>query len=225
MKKKYLFEEEIYVEGTDMLLKYSLSNDLDEILNEIYSRTGYEVDSKNLDWKLNPLLSVSVINLMNKHEVDYSMTTYLENDTRNVVINRRVDDKWFLTGFGLNNNLIQNRKEQYNSYDEENVSNTSSMGIVGCIMGIINIFNVILVIANRDSIISSFSGDAFLPAFAWFIITVVIAITGFFVSKSGHSKGEEGAGIAGMALNGLVILPAMIFLIGAFTSSSKDRRR
>jgi uncharacterized membrane protein YkgB len=220
MAGSYLLEEEIFVEGTDRLLKYSLSNNLNEIINNIYENSGNLLNTNNLDWKLNSSLSISVKNLMNKHSVDYSMTTYHENGHKNVIINRRVGEQWFFTGFSIQDTQLQNNTQ----YAHENLSE-SSMAKVGCFLGIINIVNVILVLANYESIIDSLSGDPALAVFAWLIITIVLAITGFFVSKSGHSKGEEGAGIAGMALNGLIILPAIILFIGVILDSSKNRKR
>jgi hypothetical protein len=216
---KYLIEEEIFVEGTDRLLKYSVSNNLNDIVSKVYSITGSSIDSNSMDWILNPSLSISVKNLMNKHNVDYSMTTYLENGYRNIIVNRRVGEQWFYTGFRTKNTIIQNPNTQNNNQYYENTSETS-MGTVGCFLGIINLINVIIAIANFQSLYDNGIG-----LFVWFIVTVVLAITGFLVSKSGHSKGQEGAGIAGMALNGLVILPAIIFFIGAILESVGKRKR
>jgi hypothetical protein len=90
-----LIEEEIFVEGTDSFLKYSLSNSISEIEKAINSRAGRDIDLKKVGWTLNYGLSVSVINLMNKHNVNYSMTTYLKNGRRVIVVNRRVENRWY----------------------------------------------------------------------------------------------------------------------------------
>jgi hypothetical protein len=110
MARNYLMEEEIFVEGTDRLLKYSLSNDLDEIVKKIYTIINYSINSNNLDWKLNPSLSISVKKLMDKHSVDYSMATYLEGSYRHIIINRRVGEQWFISGFSTQNTQLLNNK-------------------------------------------------------------------------------------------------------------------
>ena len=95
-----LYEEEIILEfaGQENLLKYSLSNSIEEIEKSIYKRIGQNIPNLHeVDWKLNTGLSPSVKTLMNKYDVNYSMTTYtIENAYgRHLVVNRRVGDKWF----------------------------------------------------------------------------------------------------------------------------------
>jgi len=91
-----LTEEEIFVEGTDMLLRYSLSNDLREIERAIQNRIGSSINLSNIAWVLNPELSISVKNLMNRLNVNYSMTTWNEGIYRYVIVNRRVGNNWFI---------------------------------------------------------------------------------------------------------------------------------
>jgi tetratricopeptide (TPR) repeat protein len=88
-------EEEIYVEGTDKFFKYSLSDSLAEIGRAIHARTGTKFDLDKATWELNTGLSVSVKNLMNQHNVIYSMTTWIEGSHRRIIINRRSGNKWF----------------------------------------------------------------------------------------------------------------------------------
>ncbi|GMO70122.1 MAG: hypothetical protein Ta2A_18670 [Treponemataceae bacterium] len=109
----------------------------------------------------------------------------------------------------------------------ETVTDNSKMVKAGCYIGLINLFNVILVYftcKDRD-----FSQEIIL---AWIIITVVVAITGFYVSKTGRNKegANDGLGIAGMAINGIILLPALIFVIllifyGKSGSTNNNRRR
>ena len=89
------------------------------------------------------------------------------------------------------------------------------MGIVGCFLGIANIINIIVVFKDG---IPDISYNEF-GALVWLVITVVIAITGFLVSKSGHNKGAIGSGITGMVLNGLIILPVLILFLSAILQS------
>jgi hypothetical protein len=96
-----------------------------------------------------------------------------------------------------------------------------------CYIGIINLLNVIVVyFAGKGR---GFPQEIII---VWIVITVVLAITGFCVSMSGRKKegANEGLGIAGMALNGIILLPALIFgLMLIFSGKSgginNDRRR
>jgi len=87
------------------------------------------------------------------------------------------------------------------------------------------LLNVLLVYVNRHSI-SIPEEDRIAVVLAWFVVTVVLAITGFCVSKTGYSKEKAGAGfaISGMALNGIIILPALVFFLYILISSTNDRK-
>jgi phosphate starvation-inducible membrane PsiE len=96
----------------------------------------------------------------------------------------------------------------------------------GFFIGLINCIHVAIVFMNRQFIILP-AEDKNIIISAWFIITIVLAITGFFLSKKGYSeeRNNSGLGIAGMALNGLVILPAILLLIIAIFSGTANKRR
>lgn len=95
-------EECIIVKSKDQkesqLLKYSLSNSLEDIKIAIYSKTGQNVNLETARWRINKESYISVKHLMNKHRVTYSMTTW-EEKTRYLVVNMRVNDRWFSTYF------------------------------------------------------------------------------------------------------------------------------
>jgi hypothetical protein len=98
MTNPNVLEEEIFVElpeNTGKFFNYSLSNSLDEIGQAIYARTGVKFDLDEVAWELNPRLSVSVKDLMNRYNVDYSMTIWIEEGHRSIIINRRSGNKWF----------------------------------------------------------------------------------------------------------------------------------
>ena len=78
---------EIFVPETDQLLKYSLSKDIKGIEHAIKKRTLQIWNGTRQTWGLNHDLSENVKRLMNKYNVDYSMTTYLEGVYRFTVIN------------------------------------------------------------------------------------------------------------------------------------------
>ena len=107
-------EEYIVVEEIQKLLNYSLSNNLDDIEVAIYARTGLDIDLNNAYWQLNTNLSISVKHLMNKHRVNYSMTTWDEEEDkrRYLVVNMRIGDKWFLTRFNERDGLTYNYEKK-----------------------------------------------------------------------------------------------------------------
>jgi len=86
-------EEEILI--GDLLLKYSFSNDIKDIEKAILSRFEISIDSSEITWTENKVLDIKVKNAMDKRNVDYSMTSWIENWYRYIIINRRVGNKWF----------------------------------------------------------------------------------------------------------------------------------
>jgi hypothetical protein len=90
-------EEYITIKKDNLLLKYSLSNSLEDIKIAVYSRTGQNIDLDKAYWRQNTELFVGVKQLMNKHHVRFSMTLYVEEKDKIIVINMRVGDKWFQT--------------------------------------------------------------------------------------------------------------------------------
>ena len=105
------FEEEIFI--GDHLLKYSFANNFDIIKNVIYAKIGENIDIDELNWKINPNLSINVKNAMASYKVNYSMAFHTINGYKCLVINRRYLDKWFFSdfvevnGFYYNNDRIQ----------------------------------------------------------------------------------------------------------------------
>lgn len=89
------FEENIYIEGYGYL-KYSFSNSFEEIKKSILRRTGkYNLNFINgLEWYLNQNLSDNVKNLMNKYNINYSMTMYNKGINRVIIINKRIGSEW-----------------------------------------------------------------------------------------------------------------------------------
>ena len=96
--KGYL-EEMVVLDETKKAYKYSLSNSLDDMRIAIYARTGCNINLNNAKWELNTRLSISVKHLMDTHGVNYSMTTDIKEKSRFIVVNMRVGDKWFITGY------------------------------------------------------------------------------------------------------------------------------
>jgi len=93
-------EDDIFIEGIGVL-KYSLSSDINIIKKAILKRTGQEIYNE-IYWILNTELSENVKRAMNKHNVNYSMTTYVENSNRIVVINKRNGNNWYYIGYEFN---------------------------------------------------------------------------------------------------------------------------
>lgn len=99
MKMEKCIEEKIFVEGYGFL-KYSLSNNFRAIILAMLKRSGVgdltiDVDAENVNWSLNVVLSENVKKLMDKHNVEFSMTMEKEGQGLDAYINRRIGDKWF----------------------------------------------------------------------------------------------------------------------------------
>ena len=109
-----VIEEEIYFEeyGT---LKYYLSNDFKTLMEielmqrfknselDIDMRGGFNLNFEevlNIKWILNDRLSENVKNIMNKHNVNFSMTEYKKGNYLTKVYNKRKKNKWFI--FSIN---------------------------------------------------------------------------------------------------------------------------
>ena len=108
-QKDYI-EEIVILNETNEVYKYTFSNSLDNIQTVIYAKTGHSLKLENASWKINPGLSISVKNLMNSHNVNYSMTIGIRDKVNFIAINMRVGDKWFITGYDEINGLIYNWK-------------------------------------------------------------------------------------------------------------------
>jgi len=108
--------EEIVIFNNN-LLKYSLSNSLDDIGKAIYSRTGHNVNLENATWKLNKKLSNNVKHLMNSHNVIYSMITDIrDNNVEFIAVNMHVGNNWYITGY----NKIKNEFVNWETIDMNN---------------------------------------------------------------------------------------------------------
>jgi len=85
--------------GVGRLLKYAISNDINEIAEAAIQKMGVIIpDLHEVEWKLNLELSPNVMDLMNSKNVNYSMTTFEDNELLNIVINKRVGNKWYIYG-------------------------------------------------------------------------------------------------------------------------------
>jgi len=98
------YAEEYVIDEDDKELKnYSLSNNLDDIQIAIYARTGLSITLDNAYWRLFPEVPINIKHLMNKHRVNYSMTTWYEEKKIYIVVYMRAGDKWFVTLQGEKN--------------------------------------------------------------------------------------------------------------------------
>ena len=96
-KNEYI-EEEIFIEilGT---LKYSLSNDLNKILNAIIKRTENKNTINSFEWRPNMIPSENIKRTMNKHDMNYSMTAFQDGPSKKVIIFKREKNNWYITGY------------------------------------------------------------------------------------------------------------------------------
>lgn len=95
-----LTEEEIFDEESEQLSLYSLSNNINEIESAILARTGTTVKLSDVGWSLSSNISSNIKSVMNRLNLNYSMTTYLSpyiqlGSTRMIIVYRRVGEQWF----------------------------------------------------------------------------------------------------------------------------------
>ena len=103
-----VYEEEITLEPHDIgpkerILKYILSNDPEEIEKAVNSKIiNVFPELHKLKWQLNTeKLNQKVKDMMNRLDVNYSMTIYTDIECEpvsRVAINWRKDDTWFFSG-------------------------------------------------------------------------------------------------------------------------------
>jgi hypothetical protein len=92
-----LTEEEIFVEGPDLLLRFYLSNDLNEIQKAINTKFGVNIDLRNVSWELAEETPESIKELMTKNNVNISTTliTALSGFAKEIIVYRLVQNRWF----------------------------------------------------------------------------------------------------------------------------------
>jgi curved DNA-binding protein CbpA len=122
--RKNFTEEEIYVENKGYL-KYTLSNNLSVIINEIYNRMRCTIpdNPSQILWELNPGLSPNVRWSMNKHNQNYSMTSFFENSIEIVIINKRSGSNWYYAGYEI---ISQPKKQSVNTETYSNSTRYTS---------------------------------------------------------------------------------------------------
>jgi curved DNA-binding protein CbpA len=127
-------EEKIYVENKGYL-QYTISNNLDVIVNEIYNRLRCQLPDtpSQIPWNINPDINQNVKDTMNKHNMNYSTTSLWEGSTEYVVINKRQDNNWYVSGYKIKsqqNNTTQNTQAKYKpSYKKNKTKERNYIGI------------------------------------------------------------------------------------------------
>jgi hypothetical protein len=231
--QKECIEEQIFVKEIG-LLKYTLSNDIAVIVNTVINQTkNYFPDViDKIPWALNTYLSENVKKSMNKHDMNYSMTIYMEGSVKKITLNKRTGNNWYIAAYEINTEYHEKKtppryNETYNrQYQSYTYKETKSNAKTGFFIGILNLLHLIIIYMNKQNI-SLPEDERAIIIFAWAIITLVVAITGFFLSRKGYIEEQKnsGYGIAGMVFNGLVILPALFLLLSAIFSSQNDKRK
>ncbi|MCL2443817.1 MAG: hypothetical protein FWD13_10200 [Treponema sp.] len=95
-------ERDIFVEGIG-LLRYTLSNDINIILDAIIKYTGYQISDSTdeIPWLINPKLSENVKRTMNKYNMNYSMTAFNLDYYKDIIINKRIGNVWYIAGYEI----------------------------------------------------------------------------------------------------------------------------
>jgi len=125
-KQPSFIEENIYIE-TMGYLKYTLSNNINVIINEIYNRVKCTLPdtASQILWNINPALSHNVKKVMNTHKYKYSMTSYFEGSIEYVIINKKTGNDWYYAGYEINSRK-NNTTPYYQSYNNSYYNSSKS---------------------------------------------------------------------------------------------------
>jgi len=115
-------EEDIYIDGKGYL-HYTISNDINTIVNEIYNRVRCKLPDtpSQIPWMENSVLSPNVKKSMNKHNYKYSMTSYYEGSKEYIVINKRMGANWYFALY----EIISNSKNKFSKTKSNYSSNNN----------------------------------------------------------------------------------------------------
>jgi hypothetical protein len=110
-----IIEETVFLSVLNESFTYSLSNDLEEIKKAINLRTGIGITNiVDFDWKINTRLAKETKNLMNKYNVSFSTASRIEDDEIYIVINRRIQDTYYLySGQTINGYYFVNNEPEF----------------------------------------------------------------------------------------------------------------
>jgi len=122
-------EKDIYIDGMGYL-HYTLSNNINTIVNEIYNRVRCKLPDtpSQIPWMENPVLSPNVKNIMNKHNYKYSMTSYFEGSMEYVIINKKSNGNWYYSGYEINPKPKSNNYYNYSEYKNDTYSYKEKSG-------------------------------------------------------------------------------------------------
>jgi len=128
-KQKDFIEEEIYIENFG-LLRYTLSNNINIILNSITRRSGVIIpdSAKEIPWTKNTRLSENVKKSMNKNNMNYSTTMYYSDSYIQIIINKRIGNTWYVTGYDDTPIGVTSTKIYYNKTNK-NTKKSESSGV------------------------------------------------------------------------------------------------
>jgi len=110
-----IIEKDIFIEGIG-LLKYTLSNNINVIINTTSSRSRctFPDNANEIQWSINPNLSVNVKNTMNEYNMNYSMTIYFSGAVEKIVINKRTGDNWYSAFYEINTSYHEEKETTHN---------------------------------------------------------------------------------------------------------------
>ena len=154
-------EEKIYIENKGYL-QYTISNNLDVIVNEIYNRLRCQLPDtpSQIPWNTNPDINQNVKDTMNKHNMNYSTTSLWEGSTEYVVINKRQDNNWYVSGYKIKsqqNNTTQNTQTKHKPRYKKN--KTKERNYISMYVKLIIVAIIFIAIFNYFNIPQSPSGQ------------------------------------------------------------------
>jgi len=123
------FEEDIYIAGYGCL-RYTLSNNINAIISEIYKRfkCSLHESPSQIQWDINHSLSPNVKKTMNNHNVIFSTSLFWKGSVKYVAINKKSGSNWYVACYEIMSQpkkKAENKETYYNSYQYTSNTNTN----------------------------------------------------------------------------------------------------
>jgi len=96
-------EGDVYVAAKGVLMHYYFSNTPEGIEQAAFDNgiSYFDPPIKNAPWELNPDLDINVKDAMDSRKVSYSATLYIEHGFKYIIVNRKHNGSYYITGYTL----------------------------------------------------------------------------------------------------------------------------
>ena len=148
-------EKKIFIESKGFL-KYTLSNNINTIINEIYNseKRTFPDSASQIPWNINPALSQNVKNIMNTHNMKYSMASFWEGNIKYIIINKKENNNWYFSCYEINSKRKNTSSSVYKNYprNKRNPKQKNQFAVLVKIVIAVVIFGVIFIQFNKQEL-------------------------------------------------------------------------